>query len=272
MREQVFFADVAEHRAKADALYVHVRDEIHRLLPNAIVEHVGSTALPEGLTKGDLDIQVRVHADEFDAACQAIEQLYDDNPGGFTDAGRSFKDDSSDPPLGVHVTIIDGPSDIQFKQRDLLLRRPDLRTEYDVVKRRFDGGDMDAYRDAKDVFFTQLVAAASPKRLIRLYDGGADREVCLALFDSNTPTFFDMKEKNEFATFLDDQRKRYFVIEESSNVVACGGWGSRGPRIALLCWGMVRRDHHRRGIGTLLLAHPYTINSSGKHVPKPECL
>jgi GrpB-like predicted nucleotidyltransferase (UPF0157 family)/ribosomal protein S18 acetylase RimI-like enzyme len=255
MREQVFFADVAEHRAKTDALYVHVRDEIRRLLPSAIVEHVGSTALPDGLTKGDLDVQVRVRADEFVHACQTLEQLYDDNPGGFTDAGRSFKDDSTDPPLGVHVTVIDGPSDIQSKQRDLLRRRPDLRAEYDAVKRRFDGGDMDAYRVAKDIFFTRIAATTSSERLVRPYNGRIDREACLAIFDSNTPTFFDTKEREEFAAFLDIQRDRYFVVEEPAGFVACGGWGSREPRVALLCWGMVRRDYHRRGIGTLLLAH-----------------
>jgi hypothetical protein len=56
----------------------------------------------------------------------------------------------------VHVTIIGGPSDIQHGQRELLRARPDLRAEYDAIKRAFDGGDMDAYREAKDVFFTRL--------------------------------------------------------------------------------------------------------------------
>jgi GrpB-like predicted nucleotidyltransferase (UPF0157 family) len=162
--ERVFFGDVAEHRAKADALYALVQGQICQLLPSAIVEHVGSTSLPDGLTKGDLDIQVRVCAAEFDDTCRALERMYADNPGGFTDGGRSFKDDVSDPPLGIHVTIIDGPSDIQSKQRDLLRSRADLRAEYDAVKRRFEGGDMDAYREAKDVFFTRLTAA---NRLIR---------------------------------------------------------------------------------------------------------
>lgn len=250
--ERVFFGAVAEHRAKADALFARVQDQIRQLLPSAVVEHVGSTSLPDGLTKGDLDIQVRVCADEFDYACRALERLFADNPGGFTDAGRSFKDDLSDPPLGIHVTIIDGPSDIQSKQRDLLRSRADLRAEYDAVKRRFDGGDMDAYREAKNVFFTRLAAAS--KRLIRKYDALTDRDACLSIFDSNAPPFFDTKERSEFATFLDGQSDRYFVVEESAAVVACGGWGSKSA-IAVLCWGMVHRDHHRRGIGTLLMNH-----------------
>lgn len=86
----------------------------------------------------------------------------------------------------------------------------------------------------------------------------ADGEACLAIFDSNTPTFFDARERDDFAQFLERQRERYVVLEdETGRVVACGGWGWRSdePRIALLCWGMVHRDHHRVGIGSVLLAH-----------------
>ena len=85
----------------------------------------------------------------------------------------------------------------------------------------------------------------------------SDRDPCLAIFDSNTPTFFDASERADFETFLDRQREHYFVVEDDGRVVACGGWGSRTehPRIALLCWGMVRRDRHRAGIGTALLTY-----------------
>jgi GrpB-like predicted nucleotidyltransferase (UPF0157 family) len=71
-------------------------------------------------------------------------------------AGRSYKDDSTDPPLGVHVTVIDGPSDIQFRQRDILRIHGHLRAKYDALKRRFHGGDMNEYREAKDVFWSEL--------------------------------------------------------------------------------------------------------------------
>lgn len=156
MSERVFFGDVATHRAKAELLFADVARRLRALVPDAIIEHVGSTSLPDGLTKGDLDVQVRVVASAYDAACSALAAIYEPNPGGFTEGGRSFKDDGADPPLGVHVTIIDGPSDIQHRQRDLLRARPELRAEYDAIKRTFDGGDMTAYREAKDPFFARL--------------------------------------------------------------------------------------------------------------------
>src|SRR5690348_6318030 len=106
MNERVFFADVGVHRAKANALFLRVVRRLAKIAPAALVEHVGSTSLPDGLTKGDLDVQVRVHAVDFDDVCRALAAIYEPNPGGFTDRGRSFKDDMTDPPLGLHVTMI----------------------------------------------------------------------------------------------------------------------------------------------------------------------
>src|SRR5258708_1816260 len=89
MGERVFFAEVGQVKARADALFAKVDARVRSLLPSALVEHVGSTSLPDGLTKGDLDVQVRVRAEDC-----------------------------------------------------LLRARPDLRGNYDSLKRSFHGGDM----------------------------------------------------------------------------------------------------------------------------------
>jgi len=76
---------------------------------------------------------------------------------------------------------------------------------------------------------------------------------CLQVFESNVPDFFVEGERAEFGTFLDELPGPYFVIEdEAGAVIACGGF-AESPGLADLCWGMVRRDLHRRGIGDLLL-------------------
>ena len=176
--ERVTFGDVYAFRAKASALFDRVRARLTMLVPGATIEHVGSTALPDGcLTKGDLDVQVRVRAEDYDAACAKLAAAFESNPGGFTQYGKSFKDDSSEPPLGVHVTVIDGASDIQHRQRDLLVADPSLRDEYDSIKRAFDGGDMTAYREAKDAFFSRLI--------------GAWDEVIIDEYDPAWPAAFD---------------------------------------------------------------------------------
>ncbi|GAA5514187.1 hypothetical protein Dcar01_02941 [Deinococcus carri] len=93
-----------------------------------------------------------------------------------------------------------------------------------------------------------------------------DFEACLALFDSNTPSFFAPEERAAFERFLLKGSGRYFVLEEEGRVVACGGVAlapdaypacSGGvplpPDSSGLTWGMVAQNLHRRGLGTQLL-------------------
>ena len=79
---------------------------------------------------------------------------------------------------------------------------------------------------------------------------------CLALFDTNVPTFFDADERDDFAGFLRTAGRRdtpYLVLEVAGSTVACGGLvldaDGRGARLA---WGMVDGAHHGRGLGARL--------------------
>jgi predicted GNAT family N-acyltransferase len=86
-----------------------------------------------------------------------------------------------------------------------------------------------------------------------------DRAACLALFDGNMPEYFAADERAEFVETLDEMDggiADYWVLElEGEGIVACGGYAATDgdPSIAVLFWGMVRRDLHRRGLGERLL-------------------
>ena len=92
--------------------------------------------------------------------------------------------------------------------------------------------------------------------IIRKYRN-IDKAACLDLIRDNTPDFFAPEEISEFEEFLTEIRGPYFVVELESEVdktiVACGGWTLRPDGSASLCWGMVKRSEHRRGIGSHLL-------------------
>ena len=93
----------------------------------------------------------------------------------------------------------------------------------------------------------------------------ADREACLAVFDSNTPEYYHPRERPMFAAFIDGEhylpprlRKlgapagHLYVVECSGELVACGGWYLDGT-VANLSFGTVHRSRHRQGIGSFLL-------------------
>ena len=79
------------------------------------------------------------------------------------------------------------------------------------------------------------------------------RAACVAVFESNLPEFVTRPERGQFEAFLEKRECPYFVVKKRSGVVvACGGYDAQ-PNQARLCWGLVRRDLHRRGIGRFLL-------------------
>ena len=82
-----------------------------------------------------------------------------------------------------------------------------------------------------------------------------DMAGCLALFDSNTPRFFDASERESFVGFLGDQALRwpYQVIELDGRIVGCGGHAVEADGISVvLCWGMVDNELHGQGLGRVL--------------------
>ena len=81
----------------------------------------------------------------------------------------------------------------------------------------------------------------------------ADRNACLAVFDSNTPGFFDPAERAGFEAFLDGVDCYYFVMEHDGAVAGCGGYAIDEEMRASLVWGMIRGDLHKLGLGRFLL-------------------
>jgi GNAT superfamily N-acetyltransferase len=87
-----------------------------------------------------------------------------------------------------------------------------------------------------------------------------DAPACLAVFDSNTPQFFMPSERDEFASFLAEPGDKDLVGVADGLLVACGGyWPLPNAPVAALTWGMVHRDHHRKGLGRQLLEHRLAV-------------
>lgn len=163
--EKVNFFDFKLFNENAEKTFILHKNKIKNLLPEVDIQHVGSTAIPNSLTKGDLDIQVRVSAEQFPKAVELLSSLYEGNDESIkTDTFRAFKDETTNPPLGVQLTVIDSEFDFFWKFREVLLTNNKYRDEYDNLKKEYEGRSMDAYREAKDKFFQRLMEAPEFKK------------------------------------------------------------------------------------------------------------
>ena len=156
--ERVHFMKQEQFRQKVERLFEEEKKRIQSLLREADIQHIGSTAIPNSLTKGDLDIQVRIPAELFPMAVDSLSKVYETNEGSTrTDTFAAFKDNSLDPPLGVQLSVIGGEEDFFWKLRDFLKTNDNYRQEYDNLKKQFEGKCMDDYITAKGEFFEKLM-------------------------------------------------------------------------------------------------------------------
>lgn len=152
---KVHFVKTSDISEKIGKLFNEERKKLLDLFPYAEIEHIGATAIPGTISKGDLDINIRVKPENFPKVIEVLKTEYDINqPENWTASFASFKDDNRD--LGIQVTVMNGPEDIFVKQRDYLLRHPELVSELNNLKKSFEGKDMDGYRKAKEIFFNKI--------------------------------------------------------------------------------------------------------------------
>ena len=94
----------------AQALFTTVQKELATLLPpSAEILHIGATAIPGCLTKGDLDIVVRVARSDFVNAERVLASHFARNSGSVrTEEFAAYEDDERSPHLGIQLTVMGG--------------------------------------------------------------------------------------------------------------------------------------------------------------------
>lgn len=141
--------------------YLSVARVLSTALPWAEVEHVGSTAVPGCLTKGDLDVLVRVGASDFDRSTQTLDRLLvPSRRNERTDEYAEYDYSRRDVTASVQLVLAGRDLDDHFRRlRAILTSDPKALDEYNAFKERHDGGDMEAYRNEKERLIDSLLNA-----------------------------------------------------------------------------------------------------------------
>lgn len=151
-RMQFFESD--EYQPVAQQIYHQLSAKIKQAVPGAVVEHIGSSAIPGVISKGDLDIFVGVVPTDFNASVRILEDM------GFIIKHGSLRTESLCPfevhgyPLEVGVQLVALKSKFEFFRtfRDSLRREPALRQRYNELKLSCAGLDPQEYRHVKSAF------------------------------------------------------------------------------------------------------------------------
>ena len=158
--ESVNFKPQSDFADKAQKAFEEEKEKLATIIPNADIQHIGSTSIPNAITKGDLDLQVRIEGIDFQEAIEKLKKLYDINqPENWTENYASFKDGKRDMSIGIQLTVKGSGDDRLFQeQQKLLSNNPDVLKEYNEMKLSFEGKDIREYRAARHKFFETLKA------------------------------------------------------------------------------------------------------------------
>jgi len=133
---------------------------LHAALPGVETHHVGATAIPGAVTKGDVDLVVRITSAQFPLVVPSLGTLFDKKQAeNRTDEFASLGDDGGcEPPLGIQVVVRGSELDIFLYLRDYLRAHDDAREEYDRIKIEHAGDMAGGYWNAKNAFLERILA------------------------------------------------------------------------------------------------------------------
>jgi GrpB-like predicted nucleotidyltransferase (UPF0157 family)/predicted kinase len=155
--EPVVLTPTNELVAIADEIVAELEKLLCELVPACQVEHIGATSMPDGVTKGDVDVNVRVSADDFPHAVEALRGMFRvAQPDNWTSTFASFSDPHHALPVGLQLTVIGSSDDFLVALRELMRTDAALRHEYDRRKREAASLGPDGYWAAKNALLTEL--------------------------------------------------------------------------------------------------------------------
>ena len=138
-----------------------VTPQLRRLLPNAEIDHIGATAIPGAITKGDIDLVVRIAPAAFQAAVEILSAHFGiKQRENWTPAFASFGDDHGYPlPLGIQLVAKNAEPDFLTFLRDHLIWNPAALAEYNLLKVQHAADGADGYWQAKHAFISKILPA-----------------------------------------------------------------------------------------------------------------
>jgi hypothetical protein len=143
--------------ALARALLAEHRRDLERNGVPGELTLTGGSSVEGLLTKGDIDLHLRVTGDDFAVSVDRLPRLYEPARREIWTPFFAVFERPSVPPVGVAVTVVDSEHDRRFVLSWQQLRINDAaRERYNQLKR--DGGDIET---AKSRFFDSLVAGSA---------------------------------------------------------------------------------------------------------------
>lgn len=152
------FLEPEQYQQRCVQLFNMYKKDISILLPFAKIEHIGSSAIPNAISKGDLDIYVEVEPDQFEFAIAQLKTL------NFIEKQNTLRTDElcmleslNSDDVAFQIVVTDSVFTFFLTFRNKLIDSPLLVNEYNQLKLECNHLDHDQYRTIKADFINRVL-------------------------------------------------------------------------------------------------------------------
>jgi GrpB-like predicted nucleotidyltransferase (UPF0157 family) len=152
---------LSELLPQVERILACVMPKLAALLPGAEIHHIGATAIPGSVTKGDVDVLVLASSEQFPAAVESLKPHFAvKQPTNWTGEFASFGDDSGyELPLGIQLVAKDSSTDFLLFLRDYFIFNREALEEYNRLKLAHASEGAEEYWKAKDSFLRKILSS-----------------------------------------------------------------------------------------------------------------
>ncbi len=155
----MIFFEPEQYQKRCTQLFNLYRKQISALLPSAQIEHIGSSAIPNAFSKGDLDIYIEVLPDQFEFAIEQLKTLnFIEKQNTLRTNELCMLESLNNDDVAFQVVVTGSIFTFFLTFRDKLIASPTLVNEYNQLKLQSTYLDHDPYRAVKSNFIERVLS------------------------------------------------------------------------------------------------------------------
>lgn len=154
----MIFLEPEQYQQRCTQLFNSYQKEISTLLPFAKIEHIGSSAIPNTISKGDLDIYIEVIPEQFEFAIEQLKTLnFIEKQNTLRTHELCMLESLNNDDVAFQIVVTDSIFTFFLTFKNKLISSPKLVNEYNELKLQCSHLDPDQYRTIKSDFINRVL-------------------------------------------------------------------------------------------------------------------
>ncbi|MCE6235141.1 GrpB family protein [Acinetobacter pittii] len=152
------FLEPEQYQQRCAQLFNSYQKDISTLLPFAKIEHIGSSAIPNAISKGDLDIYIEVMPEQFEFAIEQLKTLnFIEKLNTLRTHELCMLESLNNDDVAFQIVVTDSVFTFFLAFKNKLINSPTLVNEYNELKLQCSHLDPDQYRTIKSDFINRVL-------------------------------------------------------------------------------------------------------------------